>query len=395
MNDHPILTDAALDAMLARRAGPGAPAALAESIVGAVETMPDARRRWWTVIGPPAAWAPAFRMAWIVAVAALLLAATASALYIGSQLLRRSDVTVVAPSVVLTLAQPGETSAVAWSPDGSYLATGSNTSEWSDVAEWTRANARVWDAATGDEVLSFEQLDAWVERIAYSPDGTRLAVTGLRPAVHDAATGEALPVVLPDRFLAFSPDGRRMVVGGAWGYAAVVDSTSGDELLSPAGCPGAYSWVSAAAWSPDGTRFATTCRFYVRVWDAPTGVKVLSLGDYGSSSWEDVEWSPDGTRIAAVGEDGSITIWDAAGVELASFAGGANALSWSPDGTRLVTAGDDGTAMIWDAASGVALGTLTGHTGPVTDVAWSPDGTRIATASEDGTAKVWQVEPLE
>jgi len=296
---------------------------------------------------------------------------------------------------LLTLAGHSEgVSAVAWSPDGTHLATASRAIEGSDGI------AKVWDTTTGDEQLSFplgsfETVDV---TMAYSPDGTRLALGGPANAVYDAASGEGLLGELGDRFLAYSPDGTRLAVGGAWGWSAVIDATTGDEQLAQPLCPGPYSWVWDAAWSPDGLRLATTCATRIRVWDAATGGELITIE--GDVKVTDVAWGPDGTRIATASHDGTIaTIWDAdSGYQLVTLAGhngehgGIWAVAWSPDGTRIATAGSDGTAKIWDADSGTELATFTGHTDEVTGVAWSPEGARIATASLDGTVKIWQVD---
>ncbi len=303
------------------------------------------------------------------------------------------------PVEVLTLAaHPSGMSAVAWSPDGTHLATGSSTTEGNRQAEWSRDTVKVWDTTTGDGVLLLEQMDARVAEMSYTPDGTRLAVGGFEPAVYDAVTGEGLLGDLGDRFLAYSPDGTRLAAGGAWGWSAILDATTGDEQLTLPPCPGPYSWVWDAAWGPEGARLATTCAASIKVWDAATGSELLTIR--GNAEVTDVAWSPDGTRIATAGSDGTtVKVWDAAtGDELATLTGhsgeygGVWAVAWSPDGTRIATAGSDGTAKIWDAATGDELATLTGHTDQVTDVAWSPDGTRIATASLDGTATIWQVD---
>jgi WD40 repeat protein len=53
---------------------------------------------------------------------------------------------------------------VAWSPDGKRLATGSND-----------GTAKVWDAATGQELLTLRGNTGFVYSVAWSPDGKRLA----------------------------------------------------------------------------------------------------------------------------------------------------------------------------------------------------------------------------
>ena len=55
---------------------------------------------------------------------------------------------------------------VAWSPDGSRLATASRDQ-----------TARVWDAATGKELLTVKGSGGDFRCVAWSPDGKRLATT--------------------------------------------------------------------------------------------------------------------------------------------------------------------------------------------------------------------------
>ena len=102
MNDQLMLTDATIEAMLARRAGPGAPEGLAAVITAELEAQPEERRPWWSALVPSADRSQAFRLAWIVAVTGLLLAATVSAVLVGSQLLRRSNELAIIPAPTAT-----------------------------------------------------------------------------------------------------------------------------------------------------------------------------------------------------------------------------------------------------------------------------------------------------
>jgi hypothetical protein len=67
---------------------------------------------------------------------------------------------------------------------------------------------------------------------------------------------------------------------------------------------------------------------------------------------------------------------------------------FSPDGARIATASADDTARIWDVATGVALATLSGHTGQVVSAKFSPDGSRLVTASIDRTARLWRLDQI-
>ncbi len=283
-------------------------------------------------------------------------------------------------------------SVVAWSPNGTNLATA------------IHGEASIWDASTGIK-LNEQHIDHLrdVTAIEWSPDSIHTALIAESDSgIYEPLSGPGLLMPVPD-FLAYSPDGTRVAVGGAWGWSAVIDATTGNEQLSLPSCP---TWVNAAAWSPDGARIATTCGSTVTISDAATGEEQHTLSQDAQAAGSnqeatDVAWSPEGTRIAVItGEPGTrdtvAAVWAVAiGEETDApeqTISGVWALAWSPDGTRIVTAGANPTAAIWDTTSGDQLLSLAGHEALVTDVAWSPDGTRVATASLDGTVKVWLVD---
>ena len=97
--------------------------------------------------------------------------------------------------------------------------------------------------------------------------------------------------------------------------------------------------------------------------------------------------------MVTASEDQTARLWDAATgkalVTLEGHTGPVISAAFSPDGTRVVTASWDQTARLWDAATGKALVTLDGHTERVYSAAFSPDGTRVVTASDDQTARLW------
>jgi len=291
-----------------------------------------------------------------------------------------------------------EVTSMSWSPDGTRLATGS----WDGTA-------KVWEAASGRELLTLSGFAGQVNSVSWSPDGTRLA-TGNQDGmarVWDATGGRALLALMGDAdpvlSVSWSRDGTRLATGGEDNTARVWDAASGRELLT---LTGHTSWVTSVSWSPDGTRLATgSMDGTAKVWDAAGGRELLTLKGHTSYVYS-VSWSPDGTRLATGGEDNTARVWDAAGGrELLTLKGHTkrvNSVSWSPDGNRLATGSFDGTAKVWEAAGGRVLFTLKGHTGEVgsvswspidqplaMSVSWSPDGTRLATGSGDGTAKVW------
>jgi WD40 repeat protein len=110
---------------------------------------------------------------------------------------------------------------VAYSSDGKRLASGS----------WD-GGARVWDAETGRDLLSLSGHANWVENVAFSPDGKRLATaspTDKTVKVWDAETGLELLTVPGSGGVAFSPDGHRLASGTEGGTVTIYDATPRSE----------------------------------------------------------------------------------------------------------------------------------------------------------------------
>jgi WD40 repeat protein len=286
-------------------------------------------------------------------------------------------------------------SCVAYSPDGSRLASGGDRSGMSGLP---LGELRVWDARTGQALLALQRLTNGVRGVAFSPDGARLLSVSDPDTIKvwDVQTGQEL-LTLKERghrveVVALSPDGARLVSGYRDGTVKVWDTQTGQELLALTGYPD----LRAVAFSPDAARLAA-CKFgTVKVWDARTGRELFSFQE--PRSVFSVAFSPDGGRLVAGGWDpyggrSELKVWDlGTGQELLTLHGhtrSVDSLAFSPDGTRLASGSADHTVKVWDARTGQELLTLKGHAGLVNCVAFSPDGARLTSGSFDGTVKVW------
>jgi CHAT domain/WD domain, G-beta repeat len=282
--------------------------------------------------------------------------------------------------------------AVAFSPDGAMLATGS-----SDWIGWT-GQVRLWSVSSGRELRRLSP--GWISGVSgltFSPNGARLAAGGTDGVVcvWHVRTGNRLARVGRRSWVnntdavAFSPDGNRLATAGNDKSARVWDASSGRQLLKITH----DNSVHSIAFSPDGNRLATAGNDKAaRVWDATSGQQLLKLAH--DATVQAIAFSRDGCRLATAGNEKAARVWDAAsGQQLLKIPHDSiiHALAFSPDGCRLATAGNDKTARVWDAASGQQLLKIP-HDSIIHALAFSPDGSRLATGSRDRRARIWMLE---
>lgn len=291
-----------------------------------------------------------------------------------------------------------------------------------------------------------------ITALAYSPDGSLLAVSGYREVLLHRPAGGGLQgrlVGLSDRIqsLAFTPDGKTLVAGGGtparFGELQFWDVASRKLRRSITVCQDTLFGVSL---SPDGSRVAFGCSdSTVRIHEVVSGKELLKTNHH--ENWVlGTHFGMDGRRIVSVGRDFAAKLMHAESgafienlnklrKELAAvtrhpsrdrvviggeeripyyyrmdrpqkiFAGQEGALirtferqsgeifalDFSADGKKLAVGGSGAEATIYEVESGARLAACTGHEAGIYTLAFHPDGQELATAGFEGRVRIHEV----
>jgi eukaryotic-like serine/threonine-protein kinase len=311
--------------------------------------------------------------------------------------LRIAQLLSSAPTLRLQSVQGKWVQCVAFSPDGTRIATGSDDHV-----------VRLSTVAGGGSVFTNLALPASVGTVAFSPDGTRLVAADLAgwARVWDATTGAALtPLLRAADFSAtavaplvarlsptaqFSPDGRWLLL--AWGSAAAQlrDGFTGELIREFASA----DLVWHAAFNAAGTQVVTSSAGgAVQVWETATGQAVgRALPHRGMVAWS--QFSAAGDTVLTTRERKFIQLWnwrtgEPVGPELAPPSVLFHT-SLSPDGRQILAVSWAGMARLFEATTGQLVAEFQ-HDGGLADAAFSPDGRHFATACHDGNAWLWKI----
>jgi WD40 repeat protein len=312
----------------------------------------------------------------------------------------------------------GPLTSVAFSPDSRWLATGSwdtTVRLWDVAASLALSDAQepatdLQTATPMDAVWVLRGHESGVTSLAFSPDGRWLATGSDDSSVRlwDVSAllaqkeGQGLnrgeqamdPAIEPIVLLrhgagvtsvTFSPDGRWLATGSwddiarLWDLAALDDKSAqaGDVTPEARELRGHENPVTSVAFSPDGRWLATGGGGWddtVRLWDLELLLNI------------EAEATPPVNEVQV----------------LRGHAAAISSVTFSPDSHWLATGSLDDTARLWDLAGLLKPDpggdepttesiVLSGHEDNVTSVAFSLDGRRLATSSLDATVRVWRM----
>ncbi|KAI0102848.1 quinon protein alcohol dehydrogenase-like superfamily [Nemania sp. FL0031] len=330
----------------------------------------------------------------------------------------------------------GTVRSIAFSPDGSLLASGADD-----------CTIRLWDPITGAVFHRLRGHLSQVRELAFSPNGVQLASCSESGLVHiwDPTSGTAIHKLGGDaqgfRTLAFSADGNQLASGTIKGTVYVWDPSEGtvQHILK---CNWTLSRIRCLAFSPDGSRLATgfDLQFsddsYLNLWDLSTG-KQVHLRHGHVNGVLTLSFSPNGKQLASGSSDGAIQVrepmkgrllytlsvndlvyaltfsadssqlasmsetkvqlWDPTtrvarhtwqGQFTAYYGYWKDPLKFSPDGSMLAFISGS-KLLLYDTPTRTMLHMLEGHGYAIYALAFSPNGSQLASASLDRTVRLW------
>ena len=307
----------------------------------------------------------------------------------------------------------GGAGAIAFSPDGQMLASGSGS----------EPTAFLWNVATRKRTGSMLLPDRrGITALTYALDGKTLAVgyTNGDIALWDTATQQKTALLDTASSvlwtLAFSPNGRLLASGGykdstisLWDVQTktllrAFDGHTRDTRAQNHG-------VSTIAFSPDGKSLASGSAIdcTLRLWDVASRTQIDLLLELEADPFEGIHavaFSPDGALLASASDDAVIRMWDTRTLEqigaLVTRSGGVTSIAFRPDGKILASLGGrvaasarhkggDMAIRLWEVESRKQVAVVGHHNASIESVALSPDGTLLAAGRQDGAVELWDI----
>lgn len=298
---------------------------------------------------------------------------------------------------------PDPISAFAVSQDGRWVASGSISS--------TAAQARVWALADGslrggpllmplDAMAQKHGVQAQVLGLAFSPDGDRLYTAGTDKWLRawDLETAAELWQVrctsIP-RCLAVSPDESRLAVGYDDTRLGLYEAKTGAVIHE---APAQRHRIDEVQFSPDGKKVLVGGGdTFSAVLDAATGQRHGNLEHYARITT--VAQAAGGERVATGGQDAYVRLRSIKGqfVHAQAVPDAVRVLEFSADGQALAVGTQEPHAVVslLNGRTGIPQGHPLQMHRVVEDLSFHPSGTRLLVTALSESATVLDIRPRQ
>jgi WD40 repeat protein len=281
--------------------------------------------------------------------------------------------------------------AATFSPNRKTILTGC-------ITEWGKGEAQLWDAETREALGPPLPHEKPVSAVAFSPDGVKI-VTGSwdgKVRLWDVRGGQPLAVAPTEvpvgkvQAVAFRPGDGTVLMGTEKGDFLYVWDPNAKKITE---VKGHENSVFAVVFSPDGKTFLSGSKDgTARLWDAKTR-KEIHRFDHPDTVLS-VAFSSDGRKILT-GYAGAARLWDVSTKQQLSppflHQAGVFGVAFGSQDRTVLTGGTDEVARLWDVATCKQIGPSLSHEGAVMAVGFGYGDETILTGSLDGTARLWNV----
>jgi WD40 repeat protein/serine/threonine protein kinase len=327
--------------------------------------------------------------------------------------------------------------AVAWSPNGSVIASGSG---------YSSGPIRLWDAASGNHIGELKGHTTWICELIFSRDSQRLYSSSADQTIRiwDVEQQQCLTTLHGNTDevygLALSPDGTTLASASKDGVIAFWDAYPHPEEEQPRVID--LDQCASPAFSPDSRVLAAQQEGIVRLFDLSTSKEIDKIPELGYDV-STVAYSPDERLLVSGSLNGRIRVWYYPERRLLREVGDSNApinfSAFRSDGMRFFSINAKGEAIWWDtltwqqvgtfilepefvssakavspdgrfAAASTGVGSVcwlnaetgkllatsnTIHRHAAVGISFSDDGSRAASVAEDGTVAIWDTSSFK
>jgi DNA-binding beta-propeller fold protein YncE len=307
---------------------------------------------------------------------------------------------VLAPGKLAVYHQPPVITALAYSPDGSILAV----SGYREI---------VLHKGNGSGLLTrLPCISDKISSLAFSPDGSTLAAVGGTPAIFGElqlwdVAGRKLKrsITLTNDTLfgvSFSPDGKELAFGATDNSIYVFEAATGKQISK---ITDHDAWVFGTAFSQDGTQVASVSRDRaLKLTDVVHGIFIENINAL-KGELVAIARQPKHDNVLVGGEDGlpvlymmhrphALVIGDTSTVirEFEKQNGPVVSVAFSPDGELIAVGGGSEDVNVYKTGTGERVASLKGHEGGIYSVAFNPSAQQLAAAGFDGRVRIYDLK---